>query len=287
MEDPRGCGYGTTCSDCTLLEAMQDTLGTGNGHQNIEYTTTIVNGSVSREVYMLGSTALIQSPGEPRLLLCLNDVTDRKKAELKVEALLREKALLLKESHHRIKNNMGMVKSLLNLQALQETEGACRNALDAAAGRVHSMMVLYDKLYQAEHQHELSISSLLEPLVGEILAMFDHAHPVSTEIKINDFAVRAPLLSPLAIIVNELLTNSMKYAFKDVSEPRISLSVSKAGTTVSMVYKDNGPGLPAPSGSARQPGFGMQLIELLVEQINGEIDIGRNGEAAYTIRFEA
>jgi len=286
LEDARGCGFGTVCPDCSLLAGIQDTLNTGKGHQNIEYTTTIVKGADSRDVYMLGSTALIESFGEPRLLLCLNDVTDRKKAELKVESLLREKAILLKESHHRIKNNMGMVESLLRVQALQEMEGASRRALETAAGRVHSMMVLYDKLYQSEHQHELNISAFLEPLVQEIVVMFDHRPAISTEIKIDDFAVQAPLLSPLAIIVNELLTNSIKYAFKDVPDPRISLSVSKTGTTVVLKYSDNGPGLPDSRAADKRSGFGMQLIELLVDQINGSIDIKRNGEATYTICFE-
>ncbi len=287
LEDSRGCGFGTNCSDCTLLAAMQDTLKTGKGHQNIEYSTTIVRGTESTPTFMLGSTALIDSIDEPRLLLCLNDVTDRKKAELEVQALLREKAILLKESHHRIKNNMGMVKSLLSLQAAQEDQGACRSVLETAAGRVHSMMVLYDKLYQAEHQHELYISAFLEPLVEEIVAMFDHSPAVSADIRLQDFAVRAALLSPLAIIVNELITNSMKYAFKNVSAPWISLSVSRIGTTISLEYKDNGPGLPEHSGQDRHAGFGLQLIELLVEQIRGTIEIKRNGEAAYILRFEA
>jgi len=286
LEDPRGCGFGANCSDCSLLAAIQDTLRTGKGHQNIEYSTTIARESGNRDAYMLGSMALIESFGEPRLLLCLNDVTDRKIAELKIQGLLREKAILLKESHHRIKNNMGMVKSLLNLQALQEKEGACRNALDTAAGRVHSMMLLYDKLYQAEHQHELSIRALLEPLVTELLSMFDHAPPVSTDITIEDFAVRAPLLSPLAIIVNELITNAIKHAFKSVPDPRISLSVVKDGSKVLMEYRDNGPGLHATNDGNGKTGFGMQLIELLVEQINGTVEFKRNGDTRYSIRFD-
>lgn len=286
LEDTRGCGYGSSCPDCSLIDAIQDTLTTGKGHQNIEYTTTIVRGSGSREVYMLGSTARIESFREPRLLLCLNDVTDRKKAELKVEALLREKTLLLKESHHRIKNNMGMVESMLKVQAREEMEGASRRALETATGRVHSMMVLYDKLYQSEHQHELNIRTFLEPLVQEIVAMGDRKPAISTDIAIQDFAIQAPRLSPLAIIVNELLTNSIKYAFKDVPDPRVSLSVSRTGTTVSLKYRDNGPGLPVSAGSGQHPGFGLQLIEILVKQINGSMEIKRNGEASCTIRFE-
>ncbi len=286
LEDPRGCGFGSQCPACTLLEAIEDTFASGVGHQNIEYSTTILHDTRSTDVYMLGSTALIASSEQRRLILCLIDVTDRTKAELKVQSLLHEKAILLKEAHHRIKNNMNMIKSLLSLQAMQEDEGACKDALNTAAGRVHSMMVLYDKLYQAEHQHELSINIFLEPLVKEILNTFDQVPAIKSDIHIEEITIKAQLLAPLAIIVNELITNSIKHAFKTVPEPRISLTATKQVKTVIIEYRDNGPGLTAEGVKNSRAGFGMQLIEMLVDQVNGNMEIKHSDETKIIVRFD-
>jgi two-component sensor histidine kinase len=287
IEDPKGCGFGTSCKSCGLLDAMEDTLKTGQPHLGVEYTTSLRHGDVQKDVVMLGSTALIKAPGRTKLLLCLHDISARTAAENKIKALLREKELMLKETHHRIKNNMNVILSLLNLQARDQPDDASHYALKDAAGRVQSMMKLYEKLYHAENQLKTPIAGYLSPLVTEIIQLFDTSKQVRAIIDIEDFIADTALLSPLGIIINEMVTNSLKYAFRETADPLIQLRIIREANELIVDYSDNGVGLPGSVELNRSSGFGMQLIGLLVQQIDGNLTIERNGGTKYVLRTKA
>ncbi len=285
LEDPRGCGFGMSCDACTLREAMEDTLKTGTEHRDVEYNTTFFNNGVRKETSMLGSTVLIDSFDPPRLLLCLYDITERTLAERQVRALLGEKELLLRETHHRVKNNMTLINSLLGLQAREQVDAGSRKALEDAAGRMQSMMVLYDRLYRSDNFKELNMRDFLPPLIQEIIQVYRTKLTVRTEVNIEDFMLDAKLLSPIGIIINEMITNSMKYAFKDRAQGLISISVAKNGGEITLTYKDDGNGIPETTSLENSKGFGMQLIDMLVQQIGGTITLSRNGGTKYVISF--
>ncbi|MBA4417322.1 MAG: hypothetical protein C0392_05365 [Syntrophus sp. (in: bacteria)] len=136
-----------------------------------------------------------------------------KKGEDKIKSLLSEKELLLKEVHHRIKNNMTTMMSLLSLQANNQKDPSVTAVLESAGNRLQSMMVLYDKLYRSENLREMPAADYLIPLVNEIIGTFPTKIEITTEITIDDFVLPVNLLSPLGIIMNELITNIMKHAF--------------------------------------------------------------------------
>jgi PAS domain S-box-containing protein len=221
------------------------------------------------------------------VVVAYNDITDRLLAEKKVEALLAEKELILKETHHRIKNNMGTVSGLLRLQAGYQQDAAANSILNDAAGRVQSTMVLYDKLYHSGDFPDLSIESFLSDLVGRIMGLFSTGREVRVELAVEDFILGAKILSPRGIIINELITNSMEYAFDGASQGIIRVTANKTGTRVTLRYDDNGPGLPESAAGDAPSGFGMQLIAMLVQQIKGTLDIGKGAGASYVIEFDA
>jgi PAS domain S-box-containing protein len=221
------------------------------------------------------------------VVVAYSDITDRLLAEKKVEALLAEKELILKETHHRIKNNMGTVSGLLRLQAGCQQDSAANAILYDAAGRVQSMMVLYEKLYHSAGFSDLSVKEFLSDLVGRIMGLFKTAREVRVDLAIEDFILGVKILSPLGIIINELITNSMKYAFDGVAQGIIRVSADKAGTRVTLRYDDNGPGLPESAAGGAPSGFGMQLIALLVQQIKGTLDVGKGAGASFVIGFDA
>ncbi len=196
-EDPKDCGFGTSCKTCGLPDAMEDTLETGQPHLGVEYNSSFRRGNLRRDVVMLGSTALIKSPEHTRLLPCLHDISARTKAEDRIKALLKEKELMLRETHHRIKNNMSVILSLLNLQAASQKDQTNRYVLKDAAGREQSMMTLYEKLYHADNQLKTTISGYLAPLATEIIQLFDTTATVRTSIDIEAFMADTNLLSPL------------------------------------------------------------------------------------------
>jgi PAS domain S-box-containing protein len=219
------------------------------------------------------------------VVIAYNDITERLLTEKKVEALLAEKELILKETHHRIKNNMGTVSGLLRLQACQQQNAIIGGILNDAAGRVQSMMVLYDKLYDSVDFSELSIKSYLTELIVQIMGLFGSERKVRTELAVEDFILDVKALTPLGIIINELITNSMKYAFNATEQGLIRVFASKVGKRVTLIYEDNGPGLPEPTAEARATGFGMQLMDLLVQQIGGSLRMERIAGARFVLEF--
>ncbi|MBA4419417.1 MAG: hypothetical protein C0392_16165, partial [Syntrophus sp. (in: bacteria)] len=158
--------------------------------------------------------ALVQTLGQPQELFCIDiDLTKRMEAEEKIKSLLAEKELLLREVHHRIKNNMNVIMSLFSLQSSTQKDPSVISSLEDARNRIQTMMVLYDKLYRSADFREISTKEYLTSLVDEIVMHFPNWGSIDIETEIDDFALDAKTLSPMGIILNELLTNAMKHAF--------------------------------------------------------------------------
>lgn len=197
------------------------------------------------------------------------DITERKLAEEEIKALLAEKELLLKEVHHRVKNNMNTVASLLALQEELVTDAAA--ALKDSRNRVASMKVLYDKLYRSEDFAESSFREYIMPLIDEIVNNFPNKSVVSIEKNIDDFRIAAKKMSSLGLIINELLTNIMKYAFIGRKSGLIKVSASAAGGRAFVTVADDGVGLPASVNVAEPESFGLQLVRMLAAQVGGAV----------------
>ena len=216
----------------------------------------------------------------------IQDITGRKIAEEKIKNLLAEKELILKEVHHRIKNNMATVKGLFSLQAdtLKNPEAVA--ALKDASGRVQSMVVLYEKLYQSIGFDKVAASNYLTSLVDEIVANFPDSAKVKVDKKIADFVLNAKKLQPLGIIINELLTNIMKYAFTGRSDGLITVSVELKGNRVSLAIQDNGKGMPDTVDFENSTGFGLRLVSILTKQLAGTIRIEHGNGTRVILEFE-
>jgi len=209
-----------------------------------------------------------------------------RKNEKRIQSLLDEKELILKEVHHRIKNNMNTIKSLLFLQAETLKDPSAVAALQDAEGRVESMMLLYDKLYCSPDVRELSVKDYLPGLVHEIIGNFPNNGIVKIENKIEDFILSAEKLFPLGIIVNELLTNIMKYAFNGRESGVISISASINDSHAVIVIWDNGVGISESISFENSKGFGLELIRMLVEQLHGRIRIERGDGTRFVLEFD-
>jgi PAS domain S-box len=215
-----------------------------------------------------------------------SDIHDRKIAEQRVEDLLAEKELILKEVHHRIKNNMNTIMSILSLQTATLRDPAAIMALRDAGNRVQSMMVLYDKLYQSVDYEKLSIAFFLPSLVDEILANYPSSGFVRVEKNIGDFILDAKRLQSLGIIVNEMLTNIMKHAFTGRVDGLITVAAACEDGHVRITIEDNGIGIPESSDLKDSTGFGLMLIENLTKQMNGTIRIERKTGTRFCLEFD-
>jgi len=229
----------------------------------------------SELVFRLKASPLVNAEGVVvgSMAICL-DITERLKAESRVETLLQQKELLLREVHHRIKNNMSTIRGLLALHACETQSEEAVEALNEAQSRIMSMMVIYDKLYRSEDFRSIKVSDYLKDLVLSISDTFRGLHDVSVHGEYGNCILDSDSLFNLGIITAELITNAYKYAFPDDRAGKIRLSClhNENGKRV-FTFEDNGVGIPEDVLNNRRDGFGLNLIEVLVKQLKGTLQI--------------
>lgn len=213
----------------------------------------------------------------------------RQKAEEGMSALLKEKEIILQEVHHRIKNNMLILKSMLSLQGGMLKEENAQKALIETESRIQTMMLLYDRLYQSVSFHELSVNEYIPPLVEQIIQNFLNYKSVTLSIKVDSFVLDTKRLQTLGIIINELLTNISKYAFIDRVDGAILVEVSlkpnSNSNTVFVLVQDNGNGQSEPVFE-NSKGFGLRLIKLLTQQLKGKMQFEWVNGVRFTLEFK-
>ncbi|MCX5816352.1 MAG: PAS domain S-box protein [Proteobacteria bacterium] len=274
-------GQGGPCKFCTNNRLLSDS-GIPTGVYRWEFQNT-----KNSNWYDCRDQAIRWIDGRLVRLEIATDVTERKLTEEEIQNLLSEKELILREVHHRIKNNMTVIVSLLSLQAdaLEDNPPAIA-ALEDAGSRVRSMMVLYDKLYRSADFRKISTKEYLPSLVDEIVGNFPNRGLVTIKTQIDDIIFDAKTLSPLGMILNELLTNAMKYAFTGRENGIIAVSLSAKDNHVTLMIQDNGVGIPESIDITASTGFGMQLVGILTEQLEGSMTFGRDNGTKFILEFE-
>lgn len=200
-------------------------------------------------------------------------ITRTIESEEKVIQLLREKELLLQEVHHRIKNNLFSVFSLLKMQASYSSDLHLKEQFDEAAGRLRSMMALYDRLYRSENPNEIDLKEYIPNLVRQILSIY------TKDIKFNFFLdipiiVKPDIANNLGIILNELICNSVKHSFLKNNSGQIKITLEKEDNKIIFFYSDDGEPLPdSYSLQNVETGFGIKLMNLLVQQLKGNVKV--------------
>jgi PAS domain S-box-containing protein len=224
--------------------------------------------------------------GKPLMMFGTHaDISRRKLAEEELRAKNAELSLTLKEVHHRIKNNMNSMQSLLSIKEDSISDPVAIAALEDSRSRLRSLMVMYDKLYRSSDVNKISAREYLSTLVDEIIANYPSGNVFNVNKDIDDFELGTKHSQALGIIINELLTNIMKYAFADSEGAIIHVSVKHQDLRVKVVVADNGCGLPDSLDFTRSTGFGLQLIAGLVAQIGGTARIERGEGTKVIIEF--
>jgi two-component sensor histidine kinase len=215
-----------------------------------------------------------------------HDVTAFRQAEDRIQGLLDEKEILLREVHHRVKNYMSTLLSLLSLQTATLTEPAAVSALKDAQSRVQGMVLLYDKLYVSTGSGKFLVSHELPMLIDEIIATFPKHASVVVDKSVDSFMLEAKTMQTLGMITNELLTNIMKYAFVGRPSGHIAVSLRLEGKKASFVVQDDGIGMPEIADTRSSTGFGMMLVRTLVTQLGGTMSVERNEGTRFSLDFD-
>jgi two-component sensor histidine kinase len=194
-------------------------------------------------------------------------------AEKQIKLLLEEKEIVLREVHHRIKNNMLTMGILLENQAEDFNDPKVRSAFADARSRVEAMSVLYDKLYRSPTQSSVSAQEYLEDLAREILTLIPGGDRIYLRVETDNIELKAGYSFFLGIIINELLTNSVKHAFAGVGQPRIEIGLHTQESQLRLSVEDNGTGLPKDFDFDSVKGFGLSLIKNLAKQLEGTFKV--------------
>lgn len=218
------------------------------------------------------------------LLLAFKAISNNTKKNKLLQKQNLEKEFLLKEIHHRVKNNLEIVSSLLSLQSAQLDDPDALYAMEQSQNRVQSMGMIHQKLYLGENLAAIEMKDYFNNLSDYILSSFGKQHLVGIQMEMEAYELDVDLAIPIGLIVNELLTNSLKYAFPGNRIGIIRLSLKERDNVVTLEVRDNGIGMQA-SKKASGTGFGTQLIALLVKQLDGTMRMDTRKGTAVTIAF--
>jgi two-component sensor histidine kinase len=227
--------------------------------------------------------------GKPLSFLpTMQDITDRKRAQEALQELLREKDSLLKEVHHRVKNNLQVISSLIRLQATQVTNPAAQAALRDVQNRIASMALLHETLYQSESFARVDLATYLRSLCTQLFRSLV-ADPESIRLRLDVASVGLDVNQavPCGLLVNELVSNCLKHAFPQGGggEVRVELHPVDGGPAVRLRVADDGVGLPADFDLRQSRSLGLQLVSDLVGQLQGRLEIGRGPGAVFDVVF--
>lgn len=204
-----------------------------------------------------------------RVMGITQDVTDRKQSEAFVENSLREKTTLLAEIHHRVKNNLAIVSGLLELQKGEVDDDRLTAIFDQSINRIISIAMVHELMYNTQDLSSINVQAYLEKLVPAISAtMQNRLQNVDIDIDIEEYRLNINQAIPLGLLLNELITNSFKYAFKNRENNRISIRLVVQNETLNVVYADNGPGFPEDIDFEKPKNLGLNLIHAQLQQLD-------------------
>lgn len=213
------------------------------------------------------------------------DISDIKNAERKILSSLEEKEVLLKEIHHRVKNNMQIISSLLSLQANHTGSEEATEILKESRGRVKSMAMIHEKLYQSDDLGKLNIEDYLKNLVMDILRSYsDISNEITATFDIEHVLLNIDTAIPMGLLVNELVSNSIKHAFP-TGKGNVSIKLKLSGDKYILTVSDNGTGLPSDVDPFNASSLGLQLVASLSIQLEGDLEVKRNGETTFILTF--
>jgi two-component sensor histidine kinase len=217
----------------------------------------------------------------------LFDLTAYKDAERQVRASLREKEVLLKEIHHRVKNNLQVISSLLNLQAAHLPEASARNLFSEAQRRVQSIALVHERLYQSKDLSHIGFDEYVHALIENLFYTQDaRGRGIDAKLALGSIQLSIDAAIPCGLIVNELVTNSLKYAFPEGRTGTISIHMSANDNgRIELQVSDDGVGLPAGFDPRDTASLGLELVFAFAQQLAANVEVLRDHGTGFRFDF--
>jgi two-component sensor histidine kinase len=215
------------------------------------------------------------------------DITDQKELVKQLEQSLDEKEILLKEIHHRVKNNLMIISSLLNLQSGYIKDKESQDIFKESQNRARSMALIHERLYKSSDLKKLDFSEYITSLATELFHTYV-ADPslIKLQINVENIFLDINTAIPLGLIVNELITNSLKHAFPNGRKGEINVEFHEKGENCEFIVKDNGIGFPKDIDYKKTDSLGLQIVTNLTNQIDGKIELNMKNGTEFKINFK-
>ena len=226
-------------------------------------------------------------PGTGKSLVSLQDITDRNKTENQLKTSLKDKDMLLREIHHRVKNNLQIISSLLNLQSRYIKDVDALDIFAESQNRVRSMAIIHEKLYNSESMSEIDFGEYISDLTESLFYNY-RVNPSRISLKKNmdEIYFDVDTAIPCGLIVNELITNCLKHAFPGDDKGEICIELLKTDDKHVLNVKDNGVGFPEDIDFKNTKSLGLQLVNNLVSQVDGTIELDGSNGSSFNIIFK-
>ena len=230
----------------------------------------------------------IETEDGAMVLSSVVDISERKHREERLQAALKEKDLLLSEIHHRVKNNLQVIQSLLALQAERVTDTAATQLLVESQNRIKTMSLIHQMLYESQDFGRVDFGEFVGALAPELMSSYG-AHPARVSLMIDSATIALPIdvAIPCGLIVNELVSNALKHAFPGGRRGRITIELARGeADEVMLSVSDDGVGMPEGLDVASATTLGLQMVTLLADQLSGALAIERANPTRFALRFK-
>jgi len=227
----------------------------------------------------LVSDLVSDAAGYPLAIVTVcEDITERKEAEERLKTSLVEKDVLLKEVHHRVKNNLQIISSLLNLQLKKIVDEKTRGELNATRDRIRSMALIHAKLYQSENIAQIDFAEYVSEFADQLVRLYDvRPERIRLLLDVEKLYLDVDVAIPCGMIINALLTNALKYAFPGGGRGEIVVRLRAEEQLLRLCVEDDGVGIPPQVDIENSSSLGLQLVRALVQQLGGRMSVERDG----------
>jgi PAS domain S-box-containing protein len=268
-----------------VFATNQRSLQSG-GHCDLEFRVVLPDGSI--HWIQSQSQVYYDETNQPVRMSGIDvDISDRKRAQLRIQESLQEKEVLLQEIHHRVKNNLQIICSLLDLQAQHIEEAALLEMFRESQHRVRSMALVHEKLYQSQDCAKINFAEYIESLTSYLFQAYAvDAANVALMLDIDKVILDIDTAIPCGLIINELVSNALKHAFYSHAEGEINVALKAISEQDFLLrVRDNGRGLPANFDLNKVKSLGLQLVKVLTKQLEGTLEINGENGTEFCIRF--
>jgi len=218
----------------------------------------------------------------------IRDITEHKKAEDQIKRSLQEKEVMLREIHHRVKNNLQVVSSLLNMQARNATDEETKGILSESRDRIITMALIHSQLYEGSDLAEINMKEFVDRLLGQLQSYQVRDMRIARVVRVDDCPFPISVAVPVGLIINELLSNALKHAFDGRDEGKIEVCLTASeGGRINLTVSDDGCGLPPGFDINESKTLGLRLVKILAEdQLQGTLEVTSDGGATFKMEFD-